>query len=60
LELLLENGASLDTPCGKEYRETATDSMKTVYRNESPDSQSSREIIKLIDNKLLNDFEAKH
>jgi hypothetical protein len=60
LELLIQNGASLETPCGREYRETATDSMKTVYRNESPDMQTSREIIKLIDNKFLNDFAEKH
>ncbi|PIY10246.1 MAG: hypothetical protein COZ18_06425 [Flexibacter sp. CG_4_10_14_3_um_filter_32_15] len=60
LALLVENGASLDTPCGREYDETVNDSLKTVYRNESPDSQTAREIIKLIDNKLLNDFEAKY
>ncbi|AFM02518.1 hypothetical protein Fleli_0006 [Bernardetia litoralis DSM 6794] len=60
LELLMQNGASLDTSCGREYRENTTDSLKTVYRNESPDLQTSREIIKLIDNKLLNDFAAKH
>ncbi|WP_338813861.1 hypothetical protein V9L05_21430 [Bernardetia sp. Wsw4-3y2] len=60
LELLIKNGASLDTPCGREYSEKATDSLKTVYRNESPDSQTAREIIKLIDNKLLNDFAAKY
>lgn len=59
LELLVKNGASLDTPCGREYNETASDSLKTVYRNESLDTQTAREIIKLIDNKLLNDFVKK-
>lgn len=56
LELLAENGASLDTPCGREYRENVSDSLKTIYRNESPNKQTAREIIKLIDNEMLNSF----
>lgn len=60
LSLLIENGASLDTPCGRFYKENASDSMKTVYRNESPDLQTSKDIIKMIDNKILNDFAAKY
>ncbi len=60
LDLLMKNGASLETPCGREYQENVTDSLKTVYRSKSPDSQTSREIIKLIDDKLLNDFAAKY
>lgn len=60
LEVLIQNGASLETPCGRVYDETASDSLKTVYRNESPDLQTAREIIKLIDDKLLNDFAAKY
>ncbi|WP_291726798.1 hypothetical protein [Bernardetia sp.] len=60
LELLIKNGASLDTPCGREYEENASDSLKTVFRNESPDKQTAREIIKLIDNKMLNNFAAKY
>ncbi len=60
LSLLVENGASLDTPCGREYDETVSDSLKTVYRNESPDLQTARGIIKLIDSKMLNDFAAKY
>ncbi len=59
LELLIQNGASLETKCGRFYRENASDSMKIVYRAESPDLQTGREIIKLIDNKFLNDFAAK-
>ena len=60
LELLIKNGASLDTPYGREYDEIVSDSLKTVYRNESPDLQTAREIIKLIDDKLLNNFAAKY
>ncbi len=60
LELLVQNGASLETSCGREYSQKATDSLKTVYRNQSPDTQTAREIIKLIDNKLLNSFATKH
>ncbi len=60
LELLVKNGASLETPCGRVYEEDVSDSLKTVFRNESPDLQTSIEIIKLIDNKILNDFAAKY
>lgn len=60
LVLLVENGASLDTPCGREYDENVSDSLKTVYRNESPDSQTALDIIKLIDDKMLNDFAKKY
>lgn len=59
LELLIQNGASLETPCGREYKEPVSDSLKTVYRNEKPDLQTAREIIKLIDNPLLNEFAAR-
>lgn len=60
LELLIKNGASLDTPCGREYNKNASDSLKIVYRKESPDTQTAREIIKLIDDEMLNNFADKY
>ena len=54
LQLLLKNGASLDTPCGRVYKEKATDSIIAVLQKESPDNQTAREIIVLMDHELLN------
>ncbi|WP_338764035.1 hypothetical protein WAF17_20910 [Bernardetia sp. ABR2-2B] len=60
LDLLIKNGANLETPCGREYNEKATDSLKNVLREGSPDVQTAREIIELIDNDLLNQFASKN
>jgi hypothetical protein len=60
LEILMQNGASLYTPCGREYKETASDSLKTAYRKESPDTQTALEVIQLINHPLLNKFAEKH
>ncbi len=60
LEMLVQNGADLHTPCGREYKDGVSDSLKTAYRTESPDTQNALDIIKLIDHPLLNDFAEKH